>query len=155
MSANLTEENRGCWVIVDDGASKYIGRVTSLVSTDSEPRTKDMVLDAWTSRSVLRLFPAFEYISRLIPQQTENGVVLARDSAVIPYDITLSDRQVVYVKPNSVVFLEDMSSADYAQYQTLINRCGDMILQSRAAKSGISLSSQMPSPQRSPSKIIR
>ncbi len=142
MGTNITEEYKGCWVIVEESSNKYIGRVES--ANTFETTSKNDFLEYWKTHSIIQLCPVFQYISRLVPKQTEDGVILARDSAVLPYDLTLNEKQNLYTKPVTVTFFEDMSGTDRSQYETLINRCGDMMIQSRLSQSGLTMATQMP-----------
>jgi len=148
MSENFIERFRGCWAVFEEGTNKYIGRVVKAQSTDE-------ALAQWVEKGFVSISPALQYISRLVPQQTPQGAVLSRDSAVLPFDLCLEDESVVHIKPATIAFLDQMSPKDRIEYETLINRCGDIMLQSRMAKSGLTLSTQMPSNLPNMGSLIR
>jgi len=135
----------GEWVYAEDGVNKYLGRVVSLGIEKGVPIDKAEALNNWQTKNVISLSPVFQYISRLVPQQTAEGTSIARDSAALPYDLMLDDKARIFLKPVMLTFLSEMDGRDRQQYQSLIENCADIMAKTRFAASGLTLASSMPS----------
>jgi len=126
---------QGEWAVVDAGVSKYIGRV---VSEDE----KELILQ-----------PVLDYISGL--EQDEEGNI-SRRVMITPSDLCLGFDSKLNVRQNSVMsvmYMSEMATEDRREYEKNIHRGVAISLNSRAAKSGIKLASNIP-PQSDLSSLI-
>jgi hypothetical protein len=149
MSTSLFDQFPGCWVVIEcSGNLKYFGRVADQSAYgDAETVSPEFVKQRWKSDGMISLCPAFLYVSNLVVQQDRAGnPMLARDSAILPWDLTLKETQELTVVPSAIAFLSMMAEDDAKEYHRLMDRCTDMMVKSRMAKSGLTIASSVPQP---------
>jgi len=127
---DIFNEYEGKWVFVKSGSDKYIGRC--VVGTE-------------VSESV-RLQPAFYYISEYM-QDPQNGNV-TRQLMITPIELCIGfDSEVTINDICLIIEFDKMSSEDKHQFEKAVRQGVDGMIEAKAAKSGITLESNMPSDQ--------
>lgn len=132
------EKNKGCWAFIDVGGPKFIGRII-------EKSNPIEVVKYLNMNSFITICPGFEYISRLMQQQSEDGrTALVRDSFVLNFDLSLNDELPITVKPAAIVFFDDMKPNDRKEYEDRIEDALKKIQMARMAQSGLVIADSIP-----------
>lgn len=146
MSNNESSDNK-IWGIVHSGPLTFIGVFSDYdISFRSREYLIDDIKNTFENGRSLRLSPVFELMAPLqqVRQQTPKGerVGVAKSPLPMPYGFTTGSAA-IYVRPDAIVFLDEMSKEDKAVYMAYAKTVAEAELAERAARSGIELATNL------------
>lgn len=119
------------WVVVTAAGKQYIGKVCEDTHVNNK---RGMALD-----------PAYELNVMNIPVPVPGGgMSLQRSISCLPIGAT-SHQARIYVYPTDIMYLDGLHEDDRREYMKMVDAAVRIAENSRAAKSGISLATSMPS----------
>ncbi len=143
MGYNIFNEYEGEWVIVDNGASKFIGRIVETPYTDSPVAAITNYIAKFGTNGYITLQPVFDYILSLIRDPDGGGI--HKQILVTPYGICLTFKSSLTLKATSIMFFNAMDPSDRNEYEKYVNEGADVATRIRAQMSGIEIATKMPS----------
>lgn len=128
----------GVWAIVHAAGRKYIGKLGGWCAVDLD------LLQAVADRNILKMSPAFEFHSGMLPTMTPRGPAMNHVVQVLPLDGAMGP-STVYVLPEAIHFFADMQERDAERHKKLVESFMEQIdMAARMAASNIIPASTMP-----------
>jgi len=127
---DIFKDYDGKWAFIKTNNDRYVGRIINSISDD-----------------FVNLQPALSYFSDYVEDQNGN---ISRQLLITPIELCVGfDSKVMVKDVNLIMFFEDMSVEDRRQFEKAVRQGVDIVMQSRAAKAGITLETSMPTKESS------
>lgn len=112
-----TEQSKNLWALIITPGAKYLGELKDYKDTNEDK--EKVIANHGLGGLRLTLYPVYEISVNLMPQQTQEGIRLAREVGAMPVVSTLYGAPLHILDATAIQFLSDMKDGDVDGYKRL------------------------------------